>query len=249
MNYLQFEPLLGDWGPRLKSFIESPQCDWIYSYLRGRAKEGRIIIPSWENTFRAFRETPFSELKCVFFMMDPYAGLKNGKMIADGIAMSCSLTREEQPSLRHFYDGIIDDLPEYQERLDRGEVWRNPDLTYLCKQGIMMLNTSLTTEVGRSGIHSEIREKDRKIRLWEEFMKYFFLELEKNSGLCLVFAGSESQYYEKLVFPHQHYIFKVEHPAYAERKERSWKHENIFKKINRILWENNKVKVNWLDTK
>lgn len=231
MDYGQFS--LGSWGPYLKKFIEGPQCDGIYQYLKERSAQGRVILPSWENTFRAFRETPFDDLKCIFFLQDPYPWRKNGKDVADGIAMSCSNTQIIQPSLSLFYDGM-------------GATDRNPDLAYLCHRGIMMLNTSLTVEMDRPNSHSMVRVLDKKTRLWEPFMKYLLEEvLSVTNGKILVFCGRESQYYERFVNPLQHYIFKIEHPAAAAHAERSWNHEQVFSKIDYLLKQNNNTEVQW----
>lgn len=242
MDYGLFEDSLGSWGPKMKQFIEGPQCDEIYSYLKKRSSEGRTILPSWEDTFNAFQKTPFEDLKVIIAAQDPYPWQKNGKNVSDGIAMSCSNTGIEQPSLSLFLDGIADVMPEY------AGVDRDPDLSYLCSQGVMMLNTSLTVELNRPNSHSQVRVLDKKIRLWEPFFKYFFEEIITSycKGLVVVFCGKESAYYERFINPLQHYIFKVEHPSAAAHSERSWKHENVFKKINTILKENNNTRIDWI---
>jgi len=238
MNYESFEPYLGTWGPKLKKFIEGPQCDRIYEYLQKRSREGKTILPSWENTFKAFQKTPFDKLKVIFFLQDPYPWIKDGKVVADGIAMSCSNTKIEQPSLTAFYDALGLSPKE-----------RSPDLSYLCEQGVMLLNTALTVELNKPTSHSKVRIDDKKIRLWEPFTQFLLEEVitPYTRGLILVFAGKESQYYEKFVNPLQHYIFHVEHPATAAHQEREWKHEGIFDKIDYLLKQNNNITINWKD--
>lgn len=241
MEFDLFKESLGSWGPKMKKFIEGPQCDEIYRFLKMRVGQGKVILPKWEDTFRAFKETPLEDLKCIFFLQDPYPWVREGVSIADGIAMSCKNVSEEQPSLSLFYDGLQDNLPEYVGRK------RDPDLAYLCRQGVMMLNTSLTVEVNRANSHSQVRVLDKKTRIWEPFMKYLLEEvLSHNSGLVLVFCGKESQHYERFVNPLQHYILRVEHPAAAAHAERAWKHERIFSKVNYILEQNNNFRINWM---
>ena len=157
MNYEKFEPLLGTWGMYLKPFIESNECDILYTKLKEDAKRGKKICPLSQETYRTFQETPKDDLKVVFVLMDPYPWIKKEKgvptIVADGIAMSCSHTAHPQPSLELFYDGIIDDLYKKDkefvpERLN--------DLKYLCNQGVMMLNTALTVEVNKVGSHTKV---------------------------------------------------------------------------------------------
>ena len=244
MDYAAFEPLIGaDWGNRLRGFIESPLCDEIYAYLKKKSSEGRVICPSFDDTWRAFKETPYEELRVILVMQDPYPWKKDGRYVADGMALSCGNTGVPQPSLDLFYDGLQNDLPEYGSK----DFIRKADLSYLCNQGVMMLNSSLTVELNKPNSHSNLRIGDKKTRLWEPFMKWFFEEVIGTSqGLVIVFAGKESAYYERFIYPHQHYILKCEHPASAAHQERAWDTISIFKTIDRILWENNKFKINWM---
>lgn len=236
MDYSKFEPLLGTWGPKLKPFIESPECDGLYGFLKAETKRGKDIFPLFSNTYRAFLETPYTELKVVFVLMDPYPKKTyDGVIIADGIAMSCANTGKLQPSLEKFYDAIEDDL--YKGSNLKNEKF--PDLKYLCNQGIMLLNTALTVEKEKTNSHTEV---------WKPFMKYLYEEIfaQYNNGLIFVLCGKSSHEMEKYINPLQHYIFKLEHPAFAARQTRPWDHENIFSKINYLLDQNNKFKPQWI---
>lgn len=234
MNFEKFEPLLGDWAAKLQPFIESEACDKIYAKLKEDSKRGKRICPAAENTFRAFKETPYKKLKVVFLMYDPYPWIKDGVIVADGIALSCSNTKKFQPSLEKFYHAMERDTGL---KLAGIKDW---DLAPLCNQGVMMLNTALTVEEGKVGSHYE---------LWKPFTTFLFEEIftKVNRGLIFVLCGKESQYYERFIFPHQHYIFKLEHPAAAEHAGREWKHEEIFTKINKLVKENNNEEIIWID--
>lgn len=236
MNYSKFEPLLGDWGEKLKPFIESEECDKMYDLLKQDAKRGKKIFPLSANVYRAFKETPFNDLKVVFVAYDPYAQMsRDGTVIADGIAFSCANTEKEQPSLELFYNGIEDDLYNGL-KLD---YLREPDLKYLCNQGIMMTNSALTVEKDKTGSHEKI---------WRPFMKYLYEEVfaKYNNGLVFVLAGKVSQELEKFINPLQHYIIKVEHPAFAYRQKRPWNHQKLFSQVNYILKTNNNIQLNWV---
>lgn len=236
-NYQSLAEEFGTWAEDMREFIESEELDKIFLYLRSRIDQGRNIFPERDSLFKAFLETPKDQLKAIFFLQDPYYSKKGKRIIADGIAMSCSNTKELQPSLSAFYTGL--------EKYIGTKIKRNPDLKYLCNQGIMMLNTSLTVEEGRPSCHSSIRVLDSRIKLWEPLIK-FFLErvISKFNNLPLIFCGKESQYYERYVNPLQHYIFKVEHPSAAARSERLWNTQDIFRKID-ILVAERKAIINW----
>lgn len=73
-----------NWWIKLKPFIESDTFRHIGSTLQKEHKEGKIITPSFENTFRAFKECPYNNLRVVLLGLDPYPGAG----IADGLAFS-----------------------------------------------------------------------------------------------------------------------------------------------------------------
>jgi uracil-DNA glycosylase len=235
MDYSKFEAQLGDWAPKFKSFIESSDFDDIYKFLKAESKEGKLICPEHGNTFRAFRETPFRKLRCVFILQDPYPWLKvdregNKIYTADGMAMSCSNTGVCQPSLELFYQGIEDDLGY--------KVPRQPDLSYLAHQGILLLNTSLTVEMNKPSSHQGV---------WDKFMYYLLEEVISfyTGGIVYVSFGKNAHLMAKAIIPFLHWGFEVEHPAAAARKEREWKHDNIFTKINKILKDSNNDEIIW----
>lgn len=236
MDYEKIAPLLGDWAIKFKPFIESKEFANIYSFLKAEARDGKVICPKHTDTFRAFTECKYEDLKCIFILQDPYPRFKyidrKPVMIADGLAMSCSNTGELQASLELFYEGMEDDLGK--------KVIRVPDLKYLANQGVLLLNTSLTVELDKPSSHS-------KKGLWIPFIKYMIEEVINfyNRGLIYVGFGEEAQKVTKSIIPFIHWGFDVEHPAFAARQERAWKHDKIFSKINTILKNSNNDQIIW----
>lgn len=231
MDFEKVADKLGDWGPKLKPFIESQEFDDIFSFLKQQTREGKIICPHHMDTFRAFKETPYSKLKCIFILQDPYPWMKDGKYVADGLAMSCSHTGKCQPSLDLFYEGMAEDLGE--------KVPHEPNLSYLAQQGVLFLNTSLTVELNKPTSHNG---------LWDKFMDYLIQEAINfyNSGLIYVSFGKHAQVASKAIVPFLHWGFEVEHPAAAAHGDRTWEHQKIFTKINKILRDNNNEQINWI---
>jgi uracil-DNA glycosylase len=236
MIYANFEHLLGSWGESLQPFIESSTCDKIYEFLKGEAKRGKKICPVSSETYRAFYETPKSDLRVIFVMQDPYPWEKWGTIVADGIALSCSHHKAPQASLEKFYEGIEDDLYNGLTL----QHFPSLDLKYLCNQGVMMLNSSLTCELNKSNSHFEV---------WKPFTTYLFEEViaQIREKLIIVLCGENSHYYERFVNPLQHYLFKLEHPANASRRERKWIHDHIFQKINRLVEEHKQPPISWME--
>jgi len=164
------------WWNKIKPFIESPECDKIYEFLKIEGKRGKKIAPISSLTYRAFLETPLDECKVVIMGLCPYHSAKNNVLIADGLALSCSISDSLQPSLEKFYEGIENELYNGLALNHK----KSPDLSYLAKQGVLLFNAALTTEFGKAGSHLEI---------WEPFTKYVIEIALGYTGIPVVFLG------------------------------------------------------------
>lgn len=220
------------WHEKMKPFIESEECDKIYAYLKKESGRGKKIAPLSSNVFRAFKETPLTNLKVVMMGMCPYHTAKNGIPVADGLLMGCSITDQLQPSLDKFYRGIEIEL---YNGLNLNKMV-DPDVSYLAKQGVLMINAALTTEINKAGSH---------IALWEPFVKHFF-ECIETEGAPIIFLGKDAAKYKKLVGPFK-WSFVTTHPASAAYKQCDWDTEGTFGKVNKILKDNNNFEIKWME--
>lgn len=218
---------------KVRPFIESAECDSIYAHLKERSKKGHKIAPSSSLTYRCFRETPMNEIKVVLMGMAPYHTMKNGQYVADGLLMGCSTTGILQPSLQQFYSGIAEELYEQDNPVRHS---RNPDVTYLAKQGVFMYNASLTTEVNKAGSHLDI---------WHPFTKYVIEEIINPLDVPVVFLGKDAEKFDRYILPFN-WSFVVQHPASAAYKGTQWSPEGVFQKVNKILKDNNNFTIEWL---
>ena len=243
MNWTSFENKFEEgWGIKLRPFIESKECDEIYKFLKERSRLGHKILPNNNVVYRAFQECAYKDLKCVVIGQDPYPHFFNGVETADGLAFSCGNTKKLQPSLDKLYEGMEQDLNEKGFDLS---IVKEADLTFLAKQGVLLLNSSLTVEKDKVGSHSNINGKN----IWEPFYKYLIEEVlnKFNPGLCYILLGKQAEPLEKYILPFNNYVFKAEHPSAAARKERRWEHNNVFTKVNKILHDANKFTIDWYD--
>ena len=153
MNWEKFKDNFHEsWHAKMQPFIESEACDEIYAFLKKEAGRGKKIAPLSSNVWRAFKETPLTDLKVVMIGMCPYHTAKNGIPVADGLLMGCSVTQQLQPSLEKFYGGLEKELAN---GLDL-RMPKSPDVSYLTRQGVLMLNAALTTEINKAGSHIEV---------------------------------------------------------------------------------------------
>jgi uracil-DNA glycosylase len=215
------------WDKVLKSFIFSSDFDKIISQLAELAKDGRRFTPPLKSIFRAFEECPIDQLKVVIVGQDPYPQFG----VADGISFSCSNTNELQPSLSYIFNEINRTCYNGQP------VFTDVNLTRWSNQGILMLNTALTTTVGKSGQHYHI---------WKPFTAFLFDYLTWNQkGLVYVYLGKEARDWSDSVNDYNHKLF-ASHPASAAYlKSKSWDSQNVFNKTNEIVQKNYNVKLIW----
>lgn len=234
MNWEKFKDNFHEsWHEKMQPFIESEACDKIYSYLKSESQRGKKIAPLSSDVWRAFKETPLTDLKVIMIGMCPYHTAKNGTPVADGLLMGCSVTQQLQPSLEKFYKGIEIELHNGLEL----NAMNGADVIYLARQGVLMLNAALTTEINKAGSH---------IAIWKPFIEYLFENVFQYEDAPIVFLGKDAGRYQKLVAPFK-WSFVLTHPASAAYKQSDWDTEGVFGKVNNILKDNNKKEIQWLD--
>jgi len=213
------------WGNKLRMFILSDEFAYILKVLYSNSKSGKRFTPVLKEIFRMMQECPYNELKVVIVGQDPYpqAGA------ADGIAFSCRPTEKIQPSLKAMFKDI--EKTVYPD----GMKW-DTDLSRWSKQGVLMLNTSLTCEIGNPGSHEE---------LWKPFMRNLFDMLNTyNTGLCYVYMGQKAREWHKSISSNN-YKFFTTHPAAAGYNGGVWDSGDLWNNINRVMEQMYGQKINW----
>lgn len=223
--YARLEP--SGWAVKLRSFIYSSDFDNIITQLARLSMDGKRFTPTLKQMFRAFEECPVNELKVVIVGQDPYPQIG----VADGVAFSCGNTMELQPSLTYMLDEI--NRTVYKGHPGSLDV----DLTRWSNQGILLLNTALTTTVGKIGQH---------YALWKPFMAYLFDYLTWNeSGIVYVYMGKQAKEWSEAVNDNN-YKFFVTHPASAAYANQArWDSDNVFVKVNEVVERQFNTKITW----
>ena len=228
LRWCRFSGKLGSWASKLKPFFDDGGFNRIYDVLKEESGRGIKITPDSADVFQAFRECSIEDLKCVILAYCPYhvAGA------ADGMALSCSKIMKLQPTLNQLYGAWE---TEFNEGLCLG-CDRNPDLTFLAHQGVLLLNTALTTRIGEAGAHQD---------LWEPFTKYVLEEIITPSMVPVIMLGKQASEFIGCFLSTQH-VFQLSHPASASYRKEIWNSEGVFTKVNKILMETNGEEINWL---
>lgn len=134
-----------------------PPAGWknLFSKLTPAVKkiESQIYnddyVPLKRDIFNAYHYTPLEIVKVIIIGQDPYYTVINGIPQAMGLSFSCRKGTPIQPSLKNMFIELSNTVEGF-EAPDHG------DLTGWAKQGVLLLNTALTTIEGVAGAHEQI---------------------------------------------------------------------------------------------
>lgn len=223
--YAKLKP--SGWANKLKLFIHSSDFMNILNELVKEAEDGKRFVPQLKYIFDAFVKCPYDDTKIVVIAQDPYPYPN----ISDGIAFSCSLKNREEKPLQFIFDAIEETVyPETQYH-------RDPDLTRWSKQGVLLLNSSLTVPIGKAQYHQ---------KLWRPFIAYLLDILNfSNLNLTYIFMGTVATKWKDSISDNNYKIV-TEHPAVAVyNKKPRWDSNDCFNKANKFLKKNNVQPINW----
>jgi len=211
---------INGWDKVFRSFVYSTDFDNILTKLWELSNDNKKFTPPLKQVFRAFEECPYDNLQVVIIGQDPYPQLG----VADGISFSCSNTNKLQPSLKFILQEV--DRTVY----DNHVISEDLDLKRWSNQGVLMLNTALTTEVSIIGSHYDI---------WRPFTTYLLDWLNINkSELVYVYMGKKAEEWSSMTDDTNIKYF-VKHPASAAYSGSKWDSKDLFNKINlhkKIIW-------------
>ena len=185
----------------------------------------QIVSPAINKIFKAFNNTSFSEVKVVILGQDPYHGANQ----ANGLSFSVNADVPLPPSLKNIFQEINNDIGE--TNLKHG------DLTSWTKQGVLLMNSSLTVIKGKAGSHSNIG--------WETFTNNIIKKLSnQKNGLVFILWGNFAKSKEALINKNGHLILKSAHPSPLSAYRGFWGAKH-FSKTNFFLKKKNKKPIDW----
>jgi len=132
----------GEWAPLLRDWAASAAGQGLSRAVDARLAAGATIYPA--DVFRALALTPLSQVRVLILGQDPY----HGPGQAEGLAFSVPIGQALPPSLSNVVKELQRDLGLPPPRLGSLLAW--------ARQGVLLLNTSLTVEDGRPGSHAKL---------------------------------------------------------------------------------------------
>jgi uracil-DNA glycosylase len=134
-------PLAPGWQPVVDEFLASDIGRHLGDFIQQRLDAGALIYPP--RPFRALEETPLAQVRAVVLGQDPY----HGRAQAEGLAFSVADGVPLPPSLRNIFRELGCDAGEPPPASGSLLPW--------ARQGVLLLNTSLTVEDGQPGSHAK----------------------------------------------------------------------------------------------
>jgi len=214
-----------DWGPVLKPLFRQDQMRRLSAFVQGERAQ-HAVFPPEDLVFNAFKLTPFGAVKVVVLGQDPYHN--DGQ--AHGLSFSVPDGMPLPPSLRNIYAELASDIPGFAFP-------RSGNLTPWAKQGVLLLNATLTVRAHQAASHQG--------RGWEAFTDEIIRQLsERREALAFILWGSYAQKKSMLIDHQKHLVLKAAHPSplSAHRGFFGCKH---FSKTNEYLLSKGKKAIQW----
>ncbi len=213
-----------DWQP----LFDIEQNKEYYLELRKFLKHEyatKRIYPPMDEIFNAFKLTPFNSVKAVIVGQDPYH--EEGQ--AMGLSFSVREGTEEPPSLKNIKEELK------AEGFDTS-AWSS-DLTRWAKQGVLLLNSTLTVEAHRAASHAS--------HGWERFTDTAIVELGRDPRpKVFLLWGSYARSKKILIENSAHLILESAHPSPLSAY-RGFFGNNHFRKCNEFLIRNGEEPIAW----
>ena len=199
-----------------------------YIKLRGFLKseyQNHKIYPDMYDIFNALKWTAYKDTKVVILGQDPYHELNQ----AHGLAFSVKVGVNIPPSLLNMYKELHNELGLYIPNNGYLEKW--------ARQGVMLLNSSLTVREGLANSH---RNKG-----WEIFTSSIIERLnERDDPVIFLLWGNNAKEKNALITNQKHYVLTAAHPSPLSAS-RGFFGCGHFKKTNELLVQMGKQPIDW----
>jgi uracil-DNA glycosylase len=184
---------MNTWSALLQREIGSERHTELQQFITHERLVSTVFPPA-QDVYAALELTPFESTKVVVLGQDPYHGLGQ----AHGLSFSVRGNTPIPPSLRNIFQELFTDVAIQREQ--------NGDLTGWARQGVLLLNTTLTVREGEPGSH--------KNRGWEHITDTVMSALnEKPTRVVFVLWGAHARNKKTLITQAHHVVIESAHPS------------------------------------
>lgn len=212
------------WKLALTSEFEQPYFAHIKEFIVKQKQLGKKVYPPGSLVFNAFNLTPFHQVKVVMLGQDPYHGAGQ----AHGLCFSVPHGVKPPPSLVNIFKELKTDLGI--------EVPTHGNLEKWAKQGVLLLNASLTVNEAEPNSHVPSG--------WHRFTDAVIKKIsDEKEGVVFLLWGKFAQEKSVLIDTQKHVVLKAAHPSpFSVERFYGCKH---FSKTNQLLAQQNKTPIDW----
>lgn len=214
------------WKPVLQQEFDKPYFEALIDFLKQEKAAGKTIFPPGPQIFAAFDYTAFNDVRVVIIGQDPY----HGQGQAHGLCFSVNKGIAVPPSLQNIYKEIKTDIEGF-------ETPNHGDLSHWAKQGVLMLNATLTVEKDKAASHQG--------KGWEAFTDAVIKVVStQKENVVFILWGKFAQSKARLIDETKHLILMAAHPSpfSAYNGFFGCKH---FSKTNHYLKQHQSQIINW----
>jgi uracil-DNA glycosylase len=214
------------WQAFFASESQLPYAKNLEQFL-DQAYAEKTIYPPRQHMYAAFELCPLNQVKVVIIGQDPYHQLGQ----ANGLAFSVNPGVLLPPSLKNIYKEIAADLNITMD-VSKG------DLSYLAKQGVLLLNSILTVEAHRPLSHQAIG--------YDQFFRHVLTLLNTiDSPMMFLLWGQSAQRYQTLIDHRLHAVLKAHHPSPLSANRGGWFGSKHFSQTNLWLMNQGLSPIHW----
>ena len=212
------------WKEVLQREFEQDYFCNLVAFVKQEYASGTVFPPGNE-IFAAFDATPFDRVKVVIIGQDPY----HGERQANGLCFSVADGIQFPPSLLNIFKEIHDDIGT--------EIPTSGDLTRWAKQGVLLLNATLTVRAHCAGSHQG--------KGWEIFTDAVIRHLAENrEHLVFMLWGSYAIKKGAFIDRNRHLVLTSVHPSPLSA-HRGFFGNHHFSRTNQYLIEHGKTPIEW----
>lgn len=175
-------------------FFNSDDLQEVADYLSEKENQGKVIVPPYRDIFKALLLSGPNNTKVVIIGQDPYPQMN----YANGLAFSVDKGIPIPGSLRNIYEELYTTHYKYTPFPTHG------DLTKWAKQGVLLLNSSLTTELNVTNAHTT---------LWVNLIKQVLGYLNQRGDIVFILWGKNAQTWKYVLTNKHNMIIESPHPS------------------------------------
>jgi len=220
------------WKSVLASEFDSDYFARLVAFVKGAYAAGPVYPPG-RLIFNAFNLTPFDKVKVVILGQDPYH--EPGQ--AQGLAFYVPPGIQTPPSLVNIAKELADDIPPHPTSLIPHPTSPTPDLLSWARQGVLLLNATLTVAAHQAGSHQG--------KGWELFTDAVVRVLaERREHLVFILWGSYAQRKGAFIDRSRHLVIESAHPSPLSAY-RGFFGSKPFSRANEYLLSKGQVPISW----